>query len=612
MISIYVNKYNPIPNSAWSDGNTETLLFSIPNTNHDLKGFLTASVNCDVTNAGSFEFSMDNSSIWYNIWRHMKTLVRVEYDGETIFYGRVLTIDRDMFRSKTIHCEGGFTFFNDSVYLGKKNGVTMSVNAYLSTLVNAHNECQEGVPEKQIFLGEVPGNYSNAIQENQKIKNDNQKFGEEGYKEVKQCLESLQSDYGGYMRVRYNSGDGKMYLDWLKLYFKNTENTQGLAVATNVLDLTDTVEVNNIFTHVIPVGKNNKYIDGNSGGGSGSGTGRADELHKIIIEDRTNGRNGSPEAIPVEAKKGTLITLNANVKTQTDSTFKSWEVLQGDVELGKGGKTSAQENVTFVMGETDVTIRANFEGEGIMIGGHSITLTAGGSMAGEFYQSHYQQVPNEPVSIVAYPFEDFGAQFINWEVTSGNVGVIDRTAMSTYFIMGDQDVAITGNFIGGNPPKSISVRKDGSRAGTVSASASTGFPGQTIYIDAEPYTGAQFMGWTVNSGGVTLRNHVMEHTSFEMGTQNVSITGTFEGGATVHLITVSKGGSKQGRVSSSHGSAGPGTTVTVNAIPNAGSVFGFWSVASGGVTLADATSPTTTFSMGSTDVEVVANFDVAP
>ena len=66
----------------------------------------------------------------------MRTLVRVEYDGDTIFYGRVLTIDRDMFRSRTIHCEGAFTFFMDSVFQGEKNGFTITLHEYLQKLID--------------------------------------------------------------------------------------------------------------------------------------------------------------------------------------------------------------------------------------------------------------------------------------------------------------------------------------------------------------------------------------------------------------------------------------------------------------------------------------------
>ena len=81
MFSVYVNKYTPIPDTDWSNGNQETLLFSIPNQNGNVRPFLSAQVNGDMDSAGNFEFKIDVGSIWYNIWQHMKTLVRVEYDG---------------------------------------------------------------------------------------------------------------------------------------------------------------------------------------------------------------------------------------------------------------------------------------------------------------------------------------------------------------------------------------------------------------------------------------------------------------------------------------------------------------------------------------------------
>lgn len=310
MISVYANLFNPTPRSGFADGSTEQLLFEIPNTSSEDRMFLTASVNSEIGTAGNFEFSIDVESPWYDIWYHMRTLVRVEYDGDTIFYGRVLTIDRDMFRTKTIHCEGAFTFFMDSVFESIKDGYTITVNEYLQKLIDAHNECMTPAPEKKIYLGEVPGSYSSAITEIQQIKNDRQKFAKgTGYKAIKDYLEELVTDYGGYMRIRYNTSDGKMYLDWLKVYFQAAVNTQNMTVSSNVVDLSDTVEVNNIFTHVIPVGKNNKYI----GGGSTPGGGGEDGKYTITVNSNGHGTGRATVASTTvtEAYKGTKIYLMA-------------------------------------------------------------------------------------------------------------------------------------------------------------------------------------------------------------------------------------------------------------------------------------------------------------
>lgn len=356
MISVYVKKFNPIPDSDWSDGETETLLFSIPNQNGNIRPFLTATVNNEMGNAGSFEFSLDPKNIWYNIWRHMRTLVRVEYDGDNIFYGRVLTIDRDMFRSRTIHCEGAFTFFMDSVFQGEKNGFTITLHEYLQKLIDAHNECMTDAPEKKIYLGEVPGFYSAGIDDVQKITDDTQKFGAfTDFKKVKDCLEETLRDYGGYMRVRYNSTDGKLYLDWLKMYFNTKVSDQVLSVNSNVVDLSDTVEVDNIFTHVIPLGKDGKSIDGTGGeGASGGGNGNRHTI-TLISEGEGFETYGFVKSSTKVAAKGATITITASPKD--GYAFNTWTVLEGEVTLAN----AASPNTSFEMGTADVIISANFK-----------------------------------------------------------------------------------------------------------------------------------------------------------------------------------------------------------------------------------------------------------
>lgn len=426
MISVYVKKFNPIPDSDWSDGETETLLFSIPNQNGNIRPFLTATVNNEMGNAGSFEFSLDPKNIWYNIWRHMRTLVRVEYDGDTIFYGRVLTIDRDMFRIRTIHCEGAFTFFMDSIFQGEKNGFTITLHEYLQKLIDAHNECMTDAPEKKIYLGEVPGFYSARIDDIQKITDDTQKFGAfTDFKKVKDCLEETLRDYGGYMKVRYNSTDGKLYLDWLKMYFNTKVSDQVLSVNSNVVDLSDTVEVDNIFTHVIPLGKDGKSIDGTGGTSPGGGTGTG-KTHQITI--RISG-HGDAWVNVDKIIKGATVEL----KYKPDDGYKLQGFTSDDVTI---------ERNKFVMPDNDVTITATFvKGEGgidpdcylvsyNIIGNGYVTATAGPQV--EWGAS---------VRLTAHP--DPGCEFVSYSSP-------DVTISSNSFIMPDKNVTITATFRGGD------------------------------------------------------------------------------------------------------------------------------------------------------------------
>ncbi|MBO4636983.1 MAG: DUF4214 domain-containing protein [Clostridiales bacterium] len=77
-----------------------------------------------------------------------------------------------------------------------------------------------------------------------------------------------------------------------------------------------------------------------------------------------------------------------------------------------------------------------------------------------------------------------------------------------------------------------------------------------------------------------------------------------------HNITVSDDGNGMGFSSAS--AAPEGTQITLTATANEGYRFKEWQVISGGVTLSDPSAVTTTFNLGTADVEVRAVFEVIP
>lgn len=363
MITVYAQYFIPTKASGFANGDTEQVLWTIPNQNGSQMLPLDAKVTNEMGKAGNFQFSVAVNNPYYGIWKQLKTIVRVEYDGTTIFYGRVLTIDRDMFRTKRIHCEGALTFFMDSVYEGTQNGTQMTLNAYLNQLINTHNDCMgDTSPEKQITLSEIPGDsndvfkYSTFTTNEQKIQNDTQKFGKtKGYKTVKEWLDEIVQDYGGFLRVRYaptgSSPPVNLRLDWLKTYFNTQNKNQRMTVYENTLDLSDTIEVDNIFTHVIPVGKNNKYMaDGGGGGGSGGGS-TGGGTYSVIV---TKTGMGSASASPTTAKKGAAVQLTAT--PSPGYKFERWEVFAADFHQNPSVSGSS-----FTMPGCNVTAHAVFE-----------------------------------------------------------------------------------------------------------------------------------------------------------------------------------------------------------------------------------------------------------
>lgn len=213
-------------------------------------------IKSEIGKAGSFEFSITPSFSFYKKMLQLKTIIRIEYFNETIFRGRVLTIEKaDMFGSKSVHCEGDFVFLMDSQQEGipddKRPKVT--VQAYLESLISVHNTKMSNEPDKQFTLGEVPGHYTSATSTNQRIVHEaKEDFGDSSYETTMDRLEDLVDKCGGFFRTRYVNG--VTYLDWLEGCYNPIVNSQKIEISKNLLSAKSVTEVDNIFTKVIPIG----------------------------------------------------------------------------------------------------------------------------------------------------------------------------------------------------------------------------------------------------------------------------------------------------------------------------------------------------------------------
>ena len=253
MIDIYFYYYKD-DNSPGGIHEGKTKVQTIPAGSESAIRLLAPVTKGDMGNASSMDLGIQNGTTYYDACIQMRTYVRVDFDGETIFYGRVLTVNAGFFGEQKIHCEGALAFLNDSYYPGteKKNRKAITINAHINAVLNNHN-AQVADDRKKIYPGEIPGNYSNSITSAQRIENASREFGTSGWQNSKSVLEDLKSHYGGCFRIRY-SGE-RCYLDWMNHYFRSTVNTQTIEVGKNLLDISGSTEISNIFTAVIPVGK---------------------------------------------------------------------------------------------------------------------------------------------------------------------------------------------------------------------------------------------------------------------------------------------------------------------------------------------------------------------
>lgn len=269
MYSIYIKNFLQ-PNGTPSY--EEILLYSIPISDSDADSghvLIDPVVKNEMGKTGTLEFGMNPDHSYYNRLMQMKTIMRVDYDGTCLFRGRVLTIDTSpLTGERKVHLEGDLAFLMDSIQPGVKEEERpeVTVLAYIQSLLHEHNSqmAEENSNDKKIFPGELPGQYSASIDDTQKIVvNENLNFGSSSWGNTMSALEALTKEYGGYFRTRY--ANGTCYLDWLDNCFNYTENPQPIEIGENLIDISGTTEVENIFTALIPIGRSQGddiYIEG--------------------------------------------------------------------------------------------------------------------------------------------------------------------------------------------------------------------------------------------------------------------------------------------------------------------------------------------------------------
>ncbi|MCL2766834.1 MAG: hypothetical protein FWD21_04045, partial [Peptococcaceae bacterium] len=145
-----------------------------------------------------------------------------------------------------------------------------------------------------------------------------------------------------------------------------------------------------------------------------------------------------------------------------------------------------------------------------------------------------------------------------------------------------------------------------SYAGAGNTGAGSYTQGTTVYINAGTRDGYTFTGWTVVSGTITLGSSSSDSTSFAMPASNVEVKANWQKDTPPPTFKVTVNDSNANPTGA--GPYTPGTTVTIHAGAKEGYAFKGWTVTSGGVTLADSKSATTTFTMPSNDVVVTTDW----
>ena len=220
--------------------------------------------------AGSLEFDIPQVNPFYDKLNQLTTEVTVEMDDEEIFHGRVLSVQRAFNNVRHVYCEGDLSYLIDSVQKGVQyNGTTHDL---FRKIIANHNARVDA--NKQFTVGTINIENRNIILVGQSNDN-NINVGNIDYKQIAidsivdewnnsfDYIQTCLIDYcGGYLRTR--RADGKIYIDLLQ-DFGNT-SIQEIELGRNLLDLTEELSVEDVFTVLIPLGDDNLTIASVNGG----------------------------------------------------------------------------------------------------------------------------------------------------------------------------------------------------------------------------------------------------------------------------------------------------------------------------------------------------------
>ena len=235
-------------------------LFYAPYLSHEGYGVFSPKLIVEISKAGSLEFTMPPNNVLYDSISKLKSMICVYQDDELIFRGRVLNDEKDFYKQKKTYCEGELAFLLDSQQ--RPYSYEGDAKTVFSKYISAHNSKVDS--DKQFTVGNVTAASEKTIH----CSNDE-------YATTLDDINTLLIDvYGGYLQTR--TENGVHYIDWLA--DSANESNQTIEFGVNLLDLSEYIKAEDVFTVIIPIGASQQDSDGN-------------DLGKLDITSVNNGKD---------------------------------------------------------------------------------------------------------------------------------------------------------------------------------------------------------------------------------------------------------------------------------------------------------------------------------
>lgn len=206
---------------------------------------ISPTLTVELNKSGSLEFVLPPGSTGYDSITKLKTIIRVYRDDTLLFKGRVINDERDFYNRKRVYCEGALSFFIDSQM--RPYHYNSSVASFLNTVIENHNSHVDN--DKKFTVGTV--SVTDPIGPRTRESS-----------EYRSTLDVLNNElvevFGGFLRVRESQGEN--VIDYIGEY--GTTSSQTIEFGKNLLDLTEHISAEGIYTVLIPLGEEIKNNDG--------------------------------------------------------------------------------------------------------------------------------------------------------------------------------------------------------------------------------------------------------------------------------------------------------------------------------------------------------------
>ena len=207
----------------------------------DEKVYKFASVSRTIT-SGTISFAMYSYTYYSQVYS--KTI-----QSKELFHGRLLNTEKDFYKRQKAVCEGELAYLVDSIQ--RPCDYAGDVPELFKQYINKHNEQVD--EEKKFAIGEITVTDSNNYVHYSSTVYPNT---------LNEIKEKLINTHGGYLRTRIS--ENKKYIDYVKKPGKT--NSQVIEFGTNLLDITEYITAENVFTVLIPLGERQKDSSGNETG----------------------------------------------------------------------------------------------------------------------------------------------------------------------------------------------------------------------------------------------------------------------------------------------------------------------------------------------------------